>query len=111
MAGQVKELKKGDILFRENDPSDCLYVIKKGRIAVTKAKGSGEIELALDYIEKNSLRGPGPYWSEDVPVYRTYARDEANDPERNTHGDDEGGADARGANPVRREGLCGNRNA
>lgn len=46
LSGQVKELKKGDILFRENDPSDCLYVIKKGRIAVTKAKGSGEIELA-----------------------------------------------------------------
>jgi CRP-like cAMP-binding protein len=46
LAGQVKELKKNDILFRENDPSDCLYVIKKGRISVTKAKGSGEIELA-----------------------------------------------------------------
>lgn len=47
MAGQVKELKKGEILFREGDPSDCLYVIKKGQISVTKAKGSGEIELAV----------------------------------------------------------------
>ncbi len=46
MAGQVKELKKGDLLFREGDVSDAMYVIKKGRIAITKTKGSGEIELA-----------------------------------------------------------------
>lgn len=46
MAGQIKDLKKGEVLFREGDPSDCLYVIKKGIIAVTKAKGKGEIELA-----------------------------------------------------------------
>jgi CRP/FNR family transcriptional regulator, cyclic AMP receptor protein len=46
MAGQVKELTKGQILFREGDASDALYVIKKGRISVTKTKGSGEIELA-----------------------------------------------------------------
>jgi CRP/FNR family transcriptional regulator, cyclic AMP receptor protein len=46
MAGEVKELSKGEVLFREGDASDALYVIKKGRISVTKAKGSGEIELA-----------------------------------------------------------------
>ncbi len=42
----AKNLKKGDILFREGDPSDCMYVIKSGRIAITKAKGSSEIVLA-----------------------------------------------------------------
>lgn len=46
MAGQIKDLKKGDLLFREGDPSDAMYVIKKGRIAITKVKGSGEVELA-----------------------------------------------------------------
>lgn len=46
MAGQIKELKKGDLLFREGDVSDAMYVIKKGRIAITKVKGAGEIELA-----------------------------------------------------------------
>lgn len=46
MAGQVKELTKGQILFREGDASDALYVIKKGSISVTKSKGSGEIQLA-----------------------------------------------------------------
>lgn len=46
MSGGVKKLGKGDILFREGDPSDAMYVIKSGRIAITKAKGSGEIILA-----------------------------------------------------------------
>ena len=42
----VRVLEKGEILFREGDPSDCMFVIKKGRIAITKTKGSGEIVLA-----------------------------------------------------------------
>ena len=46
MAGGIKKLAKNDILFREGDPSDAMYVIKSGRIAITKAKGSGEIILA-----------------------------------------------------------------
>src|SRR5689334_16837395 len=46
MAGGVKKLGKGEILFREGDASDAMYVIKSGRIAITKAKGSGEIVLA-----------------------------------------------------------------
>lgn len=46
MSGGVKKLGKGDILFREGDPSDAMYVIKSGRIAITKAKGNGEIILA-----------------------------------------------------------------
>jgi CRP-like cAMP-binding protein len=41
-----KNLKKGDILFRENDASEVMYVIKSGRIAITKAKGGSEIVLA-----------------------------------------------------------------
>lgn len=46
MSNAVKKLKNGDILFREGDSSDAIYVIKSGRIAITKAKGSGEIILA-----------------------------------------------------------------
>ncbi len=42
----VKKLAKNDILFREGDASDAMYVIKSGRIAITKAKGSSEIVLA-----------------------------------------------------------------
>ncbi len=46
MAGGIRKLAKNEILFREGDPSDAMYVIKSGRIAITKAKGSGEIILA-----------------------------------------------------------------
>jgi CRP-like cAMP-binding protein len=42
----IKKLAKGDLLFREGDPADAMYVIKSGRIAITKSKGSGEIILA-----------------------------------------------------------------
>lgn len=42
----IKKLSVGEILFREGDPSDAMYVIKSGRIAITKSKGSGEIILA-----------------------------------------------------------------
>lgn len=42
----LKNLKKGEILFRENDPSDAMFVIKSGKIAITKAKGTSEVVLA-----------------------------------------------------------------
>jgi CRP/FNR family cyclic AMP-dependent transcriptional regulator len=42
----IRQLKKGEILFQEGAESDAMYVIKKGMIAITKTKGSGEIELA-----------------------------------------------------------------
>lgn len=42
----MQKLKKGDVLFREGDESDAMYVIKSGRIAITKAKGNSEVILA-----------------------------------------------------------------
>src|SRR4029077_3396227 len=46
MSNAIKKLNKGEFLFREGDSSDAIYVIKSGRLAITKAKGSGEIILA-----------------------------------------------------------------
>lgn len=42
----LKNLKKGDILFKEGDSSEAMYVIKSGKITITKLKGSSEITLA-----------------------------------------------------------------
>lgn len=42
----IKKLAKGELLFREGDASDSMYVIKGGRIAITKSKGNGEVILA-----------------------------------------------------------------
>ncbi len=46
MPAGVKDLDKGQILFREGDPSDAMYVIKSGRLAILKNKGNSEIVLA-----------------------------------------------------------------
>lgn len=42
----LKNLKKGEILFREGDQSDAMYVIKSGKIAILKNKGTSEVLLA-----------------------------------------------------------------
>lgn len=46
MSTAERKLNKGDVLFREGDPSDACYVVKSGKIVITKAKGNSEIELA-----------------------------------------------------------------
>jgi CRP/FNR family transcriptional regulator, cyclic AMP receptor protein len=56
MAGTTKKLEKGQLLFREGDAPDAMYVVKKGRIVITKTKGDSEVELA-------SL-GPGQMFGE-----------------------------------------------
>lgn len=45
-ASGPRQLTAGQYLFREGDPSDACYVVKSGRIAITKTKGNAEIELA-----------------------------------------------------------------
>ncbi len=56
MSGVSKKLEKGQLLFREGDPSDAMYVIKKGKITITKTKGDSEVELAS--------MGPGQMFGE-----------------------------------------------
>lgn len=46
MAGGIKQYKKGELLFREGDPSDAMYVIRKGRISILKSKGASTVTLA-----------------------------------------------------------------
>ena len=46
MKAGPKELKKDEILFREGDASDSAFVVKSGRLAITKSKGNSDIILA-----------------------------------------------------------------
>ena len=46
MGKRVVKLKKGEDLFNEGDPSDAMYIINKGRLAITKNKGNSSITLA-----------------------------------------------------------------
>jgi CRP-like cAMP-binding protein len=44
-AGAIK-VQKGHYLFREGDPSEAMFVLKSGKLAVTKSKQNTEIILA-----------------------------------------------------------------
>ncbi len=46
MGAAAKKLNTNEILFREGDASDAMYVVKSGRLTIFKTKGKGEIELA-----------------------------------------------------------------
>lgn len=35
-----------------------------------------EVEVALEHIERTCLGVPGPYWSENLPVHRSYSQEE-----------------------------------
>ena len=45
-AQHLRSLKSNELLFKEGDPSDSMYVVKKGRLRVFKMKGTAEVELA-----------------------------------------------------------------
>lgn len=46
-ANKMIKLAKGDYLFREGDPSDCMYLIKSGRMAITKKTFNDGDEIVL----------------------------------------------------------------
>lgn len=46
MSAGAKKIPAGHYLFRDGDPSDAMYVIKGGKLAVTKSKNTSEIILA-----------------------------------------------------------------
>lgn len=46
MSAGAKKIPAGHYLFRDGDPSDAMYVIKGGKLAVTKSKNTSEIVLA-----------------------------------------------------------------
>jgi CRP/FNR family transcriptional regulator, cyclic AMP receptor protein len=50
MAGPVqKYFRPGQYLFKEGEPSNCMYLIKKGTVAVRKMKGPAYVELGRLY--------------------------------------------------------------
>ncbi len=45
--GQVRSAKAGEVLFREGDPGDGLYVVMKGSVRISKQGATGEEALAV----------------------------------------------------------------
>jgi CRP/FNR family cyclic AMP-dependent transcriptional regulator len=54
-ASGEKTFKKGDFLFHEGDISRSMYLIKKGRVAILKPKGTAFIQLAE--VRQNEMIG------------------------------------------------------
>lgn len=52
MAAVERVFKNGEYLFREGDPSQCMYVIVRGAVSIRKAKGSAFIEIAKVYANE-----------------------------------------------------------
>jgi CRP/FNR family transcriptional regulator len=50
-----KIVKPGEILFREGDPGDKMYLIKSGSIKITKA--GGDVEKTLAYLKEGDFFG------------------------------------------------------
>ncbi|MEK6705783.1 MAG: cyclic nucleotide-binding domain-containing protein [Candidatus Poribacteria bacterium] len=44
-----KYFRPGQHLFHEDEPSDCIYLIKKGTVSIRKMKGSAYIEIGRLY--------------------------------------------------------------
>jgi CRP-like cAMP-binding protein len=47
VAGQVRILKEGEILFRSGERADSMYIVRRGSLKVYFLKGNEEVQLAL----------------------------------------------------------------
>lgn len=60
----VFELKRGDILVKEGEHTESLYIVQHGALRVTVGKGAKQIELpevtAGQWVGEMSLLDPGP---------------------------------------------------
>jgi CRP-like cAMP-binding protein len=52
MAATPRFFKSGQFLFKEGEPSRCMYLIKRGTIAIRKMKGSAFVEIARVYANE-----------------------------------------------------------
>ena len=46
MAGNVKSIKAGAVLFRAGDPADGMYLVRKGELMVYLEQNGTEVKLA-----------------------------------------------------------------
>ena len=56
-AGHERSLIRGDILFREADPADALYVVMNGRLAIAIANPIDNRETVVSLMEAGELFG------------------------------------------------------
>lgn len=47
-----RQYRPGQFLFREGEPSNCMFLIKKGTVAIRKMKGQDYVELGRVYANE-----------------------------------------------------------
>ena len=65
----LKNLKQGEILFKDKEKASSLYIIQSGQIRLFKPKGEGYIEIAL--LRAGEVMGEMAFWGEDGSSYRS----------------------------------------
>jgi CRP/FNR family cyclic AMP-dependent transcriptional regulator len=60
----LRGLERNEVLFRQGEPSDALYVVQEGRIAVAAQSGDGR-ESVLAVLEAGSLFGELPLFDDE----------------------------------------------
>lgn len=63
----VRTLERNEVLFRQGDASDALYVIQDGRIAIATQSGDGR-ESVIAVLEEGGLFGELPLFDEEPRV-------------------------------------------
>jgi CRP-like cAMP-binding protein len=58
-ASELRELRRNDVVFRESDPPDELYVVRSGRIAIANTSMDGR-ESVMALMEAGDLFGEMP---------------------------------------------------
>lgn len=52
---EIKKYRKGEVIFREGDPGDCMYDVIAGRIGVYSAYGTPNQKLLMTYYPDQFL--------------------------------------------------------
>lgn len=58
----IRSFKPGEVIFRENDPAQSLFIIQKGQIRLYRPKGRGFVDLAI--LRNGEVIGEMAYFDE-----------------------------------------------
>lgn len=62
-AAARQDYKKGDVLFRQGDLADKMFMLKYGRVKLTKVNREGN-EIILDIVKAGDVLGEQVFWKE-----------------------------------------------
>ena len=61
-AGVIKHFRKGESIYFQDDPADCFYLIKSGRVRLFLSSEEGK-ELTLEILGADQMFGEASYFS------------------------------------------------